>query len=159
MPEYLLAATETEFSAAARLFTEYAAGLAIDLGFQHFEEELKNLDRMYARTDGGILLCKNEGDFVACAAIRRFSDEACELKRMFVQPAHRQRGIGEHLMQRSVELAVQCGYSRIMLDTLDHMKAAIGLYKKFGFVQTEPYYHNPIESAVYFELKLPVSHS
>lgn len=154
MPEYLLAGTDAEYGEAAKLFKEYAVWLAIDLCFQHFEEELANLNKMYGAAEGGIILCTHENEYVGCVAIRKIFAEAAELKRMFVREGYRQRGIGRELMIRSIELAGQCGYRKIMLDTLAHMHPAINLYKRFGFRETAPYYYNPNETAVYFELDL-----
>ena len=154
MPEYFLANSTEKYNAAAKLFSEYAAWLAIDLGFQHFEEELVTLKKMYAPPSGGIILCKEESNYIACVGIRKIDTDTAELKRMFVQPAHHHKGIGNILMTRSIELARQCDYKMIRLDTLDHMNPAISLYKKYGFIETAPYYFNPNSTAVYFELKL-----
>jgi len=66
MPEYNLVQTDEEYKAAALLFKEYAAWLGIDLGFQHFEEELENLKTMYNAADGGIILCKVADSYIAC---------------------------------------------------------------------------------------------
>ena len=154
MPEYFLAESIEDYSAAAQLFTAYAAWLNIDLGFQHFEEELKELKKMYAPPSGGIILCKENHDHIACVAIRKIDDNTAELKRMFVQQAHQRKGIGEELMKRSIKMATQCGYKTIKLDTLNYMTAAINLYTRSGFTETAPYYYNPNSTAVFFELKL-----
>ena len=154
MPEYILAGTDEAYKAAAKLFSEYAAWLDIDLCFQHFDEELATLEKMYAPPYGGIILCKENNEYIACVALRKISDDTAELKRMFVQEAHQQKGIGNELMIRSLKLARQSGYKMIRLDTLGHMRPAINLYKKFGFRETSPYYHNPHSTAVYFELTL-----
>lgn len=154
MPEYLLADSDDTYSAAAILFAEYAAWLAIDLSFQHFDEELTSLKKMYAPPFGGIILCRKENKYIACVAIRKLDNETAELKRMFVQPAYQQKGIGKVLMNRSIDMARQCRYMRIRLDTLNYMSAAINLYKKSGFIEIAPYYYNPNSTAVYFELIL-----
>ncbi len=154
MPEYFLANSAEEYEAAAKLFAAYAEWLAIDLSFQQFEEELATLKKMYAPPSGGIILCKDGNGYIGCVAIRKIDMDTAELKRMFVQPAYQHKGIGNILMTRSIELARQCGYKRIRLDTLDHMNPAISLYKKYGFTEIAPYYFNPNSTAVYFELKL-----
>ena len=154
MPEYLIVQNDTAYQAAAALFKEYAAWLNIDLGFQHFEEELENLKAMYNAADGGIILCKEQNDFIGCVAIRRREANIAELKRMYVQPSQQHKGIGKHLLEQSLELAKNLNYEYIRLDTLNHMTPAINLYKKYGFYEIPAYYHNPVSTAVYFEKKL-----
>jgi len=154
MPEYLIVQNDAEYKAAAALFKEYAAWLGIDLGFQHFAEELENLKAMYNTADGGIILCKEQNDFIGCVAIRRSAENIAELKRMYVQPAQQHKGIGKDLLERSLELAKSLNYACIRLDTLNHMTPAINLYKKYGFYEIPAYYHNPVSTAVYFEKKL-----
>lgn len=154
MPDYLIIQNDEEYKAAIQLFKEYAAWLNIDLSFQHFYEELHNLKTMYNAADGGIILCKEENNFIACVAIRRSTANIAELKRMYVQPAHQHKGIGKKLLEKAIELAIQCKYEFIRLDTLNHMTPAINLYKKYGFYEIAPYYHNPVSTAVYFEKKL-----
>ena len=124
MPEYILVHTPQEYSAAAKLFTEYAAWLNIDLGFQHFESELKELSQMYAAPTGGIILCKEDENYIACVAIRKIDAETAELKRMYVQSDKQGKGIGKTILTQAIEMARGCGYQRIRLDTLDHMTAA-----------------------------------
>jgi putative acetyltransferase len=154
MRDYIIVQKDEEYKAASILFKEYAAWLNIDLGFQHFEKELENLKTMYNDADGGIILCKEVVGFIACVAIRRITANTAELKRMYVQPAHQHKGIGKVLLEKSIALAKVCQYEYIRLDTLSHMVPAINLYKKYGFYEIAPYYHNPNSTAVYFEKKL-----
>ena len=154
MPEYILVQNDAEYKAAAVLFKEYALWLGIDLGFQHFDEELENLKAMYKAADGGIILCKEQDSYIACVALRRNAADIAELKRMFVQPVHQHKGIGKLLLEKSIALAVSCKYKFIRLDTLNHMTPAINLYKKYGVYEIPAYYHNPVSTAVYFEKKL-----
>lgn len=153
MIEFIIANTDAEYKAASLLFREYAAWLNIDLSFQGFDEELKILETMYSAGAGGILLGKIDNRFVACVAIRRINKDMAELKRMFVQPAFRQKGYGKILLEKAIELAKACNYTTIRLDTLNYMTPAIELYKKSGFKEIPAYYHNPNSTAVYFELK------
>jgi len=154
MVNYIIAQTKEEYAMAAVLFKEYADWLDIDLGFQHFNEELLQLIEMYGAPHGGIILCKKENKFIACVAVRKFEKDIAELKRMFVQPAYQGLGIGKKLLENAIDLAIKCGYKFIRLDTLNYMTAAINLYKKYGFYEIAAYYHNPVSTAVYFEKKL-----
>ena len=152
MADFIIVETDDDYKEAAELFIEYAACLNIDLSFQHFDDELKELKSMYAAPNGGIILCKNEDRFVACVALRKIDAETAELKRMFVKPAFQQRGIGIILLQKAIELAQKLNYKRMRLDTLSHMVSAINLYKQNGFYEIPAYYNNPNSGAVYFEL-------
>ena len=154
MLDYRVIKNDEAYKAAAQLFKEYAAWLNIDLGFQHFDDELKDLKTMYNTNDGGIILCKENNDFIACVAVRRCAKNIAELKRMYVQPAHQHKGIGKTLLEKAIALAKECKYEFIRLDTLNHMTPAINLYKKYGFYEIPAYYHNPVSGAVYFEMKL-----
>ena len=154
MYDFNIINSEGEYSAAINLFKEYAAWLGIDLSFQHFEEELQSLKEMYNETDGGIILCKKEKEYIGCVAIRRIDSNTAELKRMYVQPACQQQGVGKKLLEHALTLAQNCNYSFVNLDTLNHMLPAIKLYKKYGFYEIAAYYHNPVASAVYFQKKL-----
>ena len=152
MYDYIIAGTDEDYSNAAKLFKEYAAWLNIDLSFQHFEEELQELKTMYAAPGGGIILSKNGNDYIASVAIRKINNETAELKRMFVQPAYQNKGIGKKLLEKAIEFARCANYCCIRLDTLNNMLPAINLYKQYGFYEIPAYYHNPNTTAVYFEL-------
>lgn len=154
MPDYHFAVTDTDYTEAAVLFKEYAAWLNIDLGFQHFEEELRELKTIYTKPYGGIILCSNGREYIACAGIRKIYAQNAELKRMFVKPSFRGKGIASTLLKMALQLANDCGYKKVKLDTLNTMLPAMALYKKFGFKEIPAYYHNPNPAAVYFEIIL-----
>ena len=154
MIDYIIANTDEEFGNATKLFKAYAAWLNIDLGFQHFDEELMELKIMYGLPEGGIILCKSEIEFIGCAGIRKLNGNIAELKRMFIKPAYQKQGAGKALLQNAVELAKKLNYKIIRLDTLNYMKDAIKLYKQYGFYEIPAYYNNPNDTAIYFELKL-----
>jgi len=143
--------TNEEYAEAADLFREYAAWLNIDLGFQRFDEELKTLKEMYAPPYGGIILAKEGNEFTGSIAIRKIDHDTAELKRMYVRPSYQQQGIGAILLKQALSLAKRSGYKKIRLDTLANMTPAINLYKRNGFYEIPPYYHNPESNAVYFE--------
>ena len=151
MPDYIYAVSETEYAAAASLFTEYADWLNIDLGFQKFSEELKQLKEMYGPPFGAIILAKQENNFIGCIAIRKIDIGVAELKRMYVKPTEQHNGIGKRLLEIALETAKKYRYKKIRLDTLNNMTPAIGLYKKNGFYEIPAYYYNPETTAVYFE--------
>ncbi|MBI5718607.1 MAG: GNAT family N-acetyltransferase [Burkholderiales bacterium] len=144
--------------AVRELFREYAAGLGIDLCFQHFDEELASLPGDYAEPGGVLLLALVDGAPAGCGALRPLPDadypNACEMKRLYVRRAFRGFGLGRALTQAVLEQAARAGYSTLLLDTLDDMESARGLYESLGFVEVPPYYYNPIPGAHYLKVDL-----
>jgi ribosomal protein S18 acetylase RimI-like enzyme len=80
--------------------------------------------------------------------------DACEMKRLYVRPAFRRFGLGRLIAQALMDRALQAGYSTMLLDTLDDMEAARGLYATLGFTEVPPYYFNPIAGAHYLKADL-----
>lgn len=67
------------------------------------------------------------------AGIKHVSRNVCELKRLYVSPLYRRVGLGRSLVERLLAAARILGYSKIRLETLDFMEAAIRLYESLGF--------------------------
>jgi len=145
-------------AATRDLFREYALGLGVDLCFQNFDAELAALPGDYAAPQGGLFLAWVDGALAGCGAFRPLADvdyaNACEMKRLYVRPAFRRYGLGRQLAQLLIDQATQAGYSAMLLDTLDDMEAARGLYEVLGFAEIPPYYFNPIPGAHYLKVDL-----
>lgn len=124
---------------------EYADGLGVDLSFQDFESELADPLGFYE-----LVLLADDG----CVALRRIDELTCEMKRLYVRPAGRGSGLGRQLAEAVIAEARERGYRRMLLDTLPEMTAAQVLYRSLGFRETEPYRHNPVPGAAFFELRL-----
>jgi putative acetyltransferase len=137
-----------------QLFLEYARSLGFDLCFQDFQTELDNLPGEYSAPDGSLHIAHFNNVPAACVAMRRFGNDACEMKRLYVKPQFRKLGIGRKLAERVIADARKAGYERMLLDTIGTMTEAIALYKSLGFAEIESYRFNPLEGARYFELKL-----
>ena len=144
--------------ATRELFNEYARALGFDLCFQGFDAELAGLPGDYAAPQGGLLLAFVDDELAGCGAFRPLPDvdyaNACEMKRLYVRRAFRRFGLGKVLAQALIDGAAQAGYSAMLLDTLDDMEAARGLYETLGFVEVPPYYFNPISGAHYLKVDL-----
>jgi len=156
--ELLPADTPALVDTARGLFREYAAALGIDLCFQNFEAELAGLPGEYAAPAGTLLVALVDGQPAGCGALRGLADtdypNACEMKRLYVRRAFRRFGLGRLLAQELLDRATQAGYSTLLLDTLDDMEAARGLYAALGFQEIPPYYYNPIPGAHYLKAAL-----
>jgi GNAT superfamily N-acetyltransferase len=153
-PRLIQATTEERVRLARDLFEEYAASLGFDLAFQGFPAELAGLPGEYAPPAGRLLLAECDGRLAGCAALRPMGGGACEMKRMYVRPEFRGRGIGRLLAVTLIEEARGIGYERMLLDTIAFMKEAIVLYRSLGFREIAPYRHNPVAGAAFLHLAL-----
>jgi len=151
---YKLAGNPEDYSLGKELILEYAGLLGIDLCFQNFDKEIINLSDMYSHPEGGLIIAYVDDTAIGVAGIRKFENDVCELKRMYVKYDFRGKGIGRELLDSAIKLAGTLNYKTIKLDTLESMKSAIKLYIACGFVETLSYRHNPDESVRFFELKL-----
>lgn len=165
VPETRLIVPDTPalVEATRAIFREYAASLAVDLSFQGFEPELRNLPGEYAGPNGCLLLALVEGVVAGCGAYRRITDvdypNACEMKRLYVRRAYRRFGLGRQIAQALIDDARRARYSSMLLDTLDDMETARELYVSLGFVEVPPFYFNPLPGAHYLCVDLDSIHS
>ena len=136
------------------LFIEYAKSLGVDLSFQGFEEELKSLPGKYSEPEGSIVLALVGEKPAGCAALRRITEQICEMKRLYVRDEFRGVGLGRELADRIIERAKELDYKYIRLDTLPTMERAQDMYRDMGFYEIEPYIFNPVEGTKYLEKKL-----
>ena len=146
--------TGKQLEQARKLFVEYADSLDFELCFQDFYNELETLPGDYARPLGLILLADYENQPCGCVALRQLEQDVCEMKRLYVQPSRRGLRIGKKLAERIIKEAGLIGYKRMRLDTVSSMVGAITLYRSLGFIKIQPYCHNPLKDAMYFELTL-----
>lgn len=151
----IIEATSPEHIEIARdLFREYQQFLNVDLCFQGFEEELASLPGKYAHPKGAILLAEHEGEIAGCVAVRPIEGETCEMKRLYVKDEFRGLAIGKKLADAIIEKARELNYQKMQLDTLERLETAMGIYQKLGFEKISPYYANPLDEVVYWELQL-----
>ena len=149
------ATTSSDLQQARELFKEYEAALGISLCFQNFDQELANLPGDYAPPRGRLLLAREFEQTMGCIALRPLGPTTCEMKRLFVRPEYRDRGLGRVLVEAIIEEARKIGYTQMRLDTIaDRMDRAVALYKSIGFVTIPPYRNNPVDTATFMELDL-----
>jgi ribosomal protein S18 acetylase RimI-like enzyme len=163
--------TNTHIAQARELFLEYAQSLGFSLCFQSFDKELAGLPGDYAPPDGRLLLAAYEGQLAGCVALHTLGStlaaevagrdagatlpRVCEMKRLYLRPKFRGKGIGRALAERVIDEAREIGYTQMRLDTIaTTMADAVALYRTLGFREIAPYRENPIAGALYMELKL-----
>jgi ribosomal protein S18 acetylase RimI-like enzyme len=156
----------------SRLFLAYAQSLPVKLDFQGFEEELAGLPGKYGVERGGAVFLaytpspssitpssqpKDTESIIGVVALGSFptttSIPTCELKRLYLAPSCRGRGVAKSLMDEVIARARELGYKKMLLDTLRSMTTARKLYSRYGFVEIGSYYAS-VEGAVFYKLIL-----
>ena len=144
------------------LFSEYTDMLVsinpefhLYLDIQHYDDEKENPSLKYALPDGRLYLdISDDGIARGCIALRKLSDGKGEVKRLYVRPEYRGKGIATALVERIIEDARDIGYKELYLDTLPELESAVKLYKSFGFEETGQYNDSPVDKTIFMKLSL-----
>ncbi len=116
------AADEVSAEQARWMFRSYAAefadSIAESLCFQGFESELAGLPGRCGPPSGCLLLAMDDDRPAGCVALRDLGGGTCEMKRLYVVPEHRGRGVGRLMVEEVVRRGERAGYRRMVLDTL-----------------------------------------
>ena len=146
-----------------KMFRQYFTWITddnkINMSYQGIETELDSLPGKFSPPEGCLLIAEVDGNPVGCVALRSFEPGICEMKRLFVKPECRSKGVGMALAKRVITEAQKRGYHKMLLDTGDFMVAAQKLYRSLGFKTTNQYYEVPeevLKRTVFMELSLEV---
>ena len=154
MIQIVNAREQDQYQKVRKLFVQYADSLDFDLEFQGFSQELATLPGQYAPPDGCILLAEESVRFVGCVALRPLEDKICEMKRLYVKPDYRGRGIGRMLACSIIDRAREIGYAKMRLDTIATMQEARRLYHSLEFQNIKAYRYSPLDEPSFMELEL-----
>ena len=104
----------------------------------------------------GILLVAidDNNNVIGMIAYHKHSNIRCEMKRFYVSPDCRGMKLGEKLIKEIIEHAKKVEYKEMALDMIKPLQTAIYLYNKYGFVDSELYYDNPMNDVIYMKLDL-----
>jgi GNAT superfamily N-acetyltransferase len=171
------AESPTHIEQVRELFLEYAKSLGFSLCFQGFDQELAGLPGDYAPPQGRLFLAEYDGKLAGCAAlhpvvsdksrvasrepatrsaeVRPAEERIGEMKRLYLRPEFRGKGLGRMLAERILQEARHIGYAKLRLDTVEPvMKDAVAMYRRMGFREITPYRENPMAGTLYMELDL-----
>lgn len=141
---------------AGELLNEYGRYMYEELkliaGKETFFKELDNFPGPNYRAPSGAFVVVRAANMpVGCIGIKKFGEDSCEMKRMYVRPAYRGKGIGGLLCKYVIDWCRKSMKGRILLDTNAEMKDAVSLYRKWGFIEIAPYCVNENAHPVFME--------
>ncbi len=137
-----------------RLLEQFAASVEFGLDSREFGEELASLPGAYAPPDGRLLICEEDGVAAGCIALCNLGEGIGELRRLWVGPLFRGRGLGRELTEEGLREAREIGYSKVRLHTHPSMLSARAVYQGLGFYEIERYAAVPAAEAVFLEREL-----
>lgn len=132
-------------SAAARALTD---ALEVELRERYGEEGAGGEPDpgVFAAPDGHFVVAFHEGRAIACGGLARYDEREGELRRMYVDPSARGRGLSRALLGALEDAARELGYEALRLETGDRQPEALGLYASAGFERIPcygPYVDDP----------------
>ena len=132
-------------SDAVALFTEYSQFLRTTQScgshwsYDKFLIEIDELPNAYADFEGEVLIARLELVAAACIAYRAATEGSCEIKRLYVRPEFRGRGLARQMVTEVLRRIRQRKFRRAILDTdVESMPGALNLYQSFGFTVYAP---------------------
>ena len=141
---------------ARGLVREYAA-LPHTVGrWSTASADIAALPAPFVHPRGVFVIAMDNAHAIGCGAVLQLEPGIAEMKRLYVRPAARGRGIGEALVKVLLDHAAALGCSRVRLDTAPELQAAQALYRRLGFQPIAPYRAGLLADAVCFELTLGV---
>ncbi|MGH7368645.1 MAG: GNAT family N-acetyltransferase [Candidatus Rokuibacteriota bacterium] len=147
-------AGSADHAGVTRELAEYFAFLGEEVDGAGLDHDVVDWTREYDGVAGVMLVVVDPaGHVMGTAAVRRLEPGVAELKRMWLRPACRGRGLARRLMDRCLEEARALGGRVLRLDSERRLEAAMKLYRGYGFEEIADYNGNP-RAEVWMELRL-----
>jgi carbonic anhydrase len=136
------------------MIREYVRWLDRDLSYRGFDKEMDAFEHVYTPPSGMFFVADASGTLAGCAGLLRHTAETAEIKRLYVREAFRGLSLGETLVTSVIRKAKTLGFSTLVLDAVPQTRFAQRIYERLGFVETVPYYENPVDGTRFLALKL-----
>ncbi len=154
MPEFHV--VDPASGGAQRAMAEYFAEIGAAFGFE-VGTALDDAATAYAPPRGVFVLAGADDAPLACGAVQFLDDERGEIKRMWVAPEARGRGLAAALLAHLEEQIVASGRRCAVLDTNSSLTTAVGLYESRGYERV-PDYNGNADADVWFSKPLAGGH-
>jgi putative acetyltransferase len=125
----------------------------LDPAPEGIDRDLDDLQASYIDRGGIFEILEDEdGKLLGTVGLYPLDESHIELRKMYFSKEIRGQGLGNKTLQRMIDLARKKGFRQISLETASVLKEAIGLYKKFGFIEKQDEHAPRCDQAFYLEL-------
>ncbi|MFK8058903.1 MAG: GNAT family N-acetyltransferase [Polaribacter sp.] len=110
------------------------------IGTAYEDEATDQMFETYQKNKAVYFVLEHKNKVIGGAGIAQldnFEGNTCELQKMYFLPEARGKGLGTKLISKCLDTAKNFGFDNCYLETLPYMKAAVKLYKKYGFTNLE----------------------
>jgi len=143
-------ASAADWAAFEALLRRYAATDLDQPATSSIWNDLADLPARYGAPTGGVVLAWSGAEAVGCGAFAATREAGlCEVKRFYLLPAWRGRGLGRALVNAVLRQAGAAGYARAGLSTWNHNESGLALYRALGFATVPPFKTHPNPDLVY----------
>ncbi|MEM6820438.1 MAG: GNAT family N-acetyltransferase [Verrucomicrobiota bacterium] len=132
-------ATNADRDAIEALVFSVLADYDLQVFPESTDADLKDIEGHYINRGGAFDVYLNaQEEIVGTVGLYRIDDRICELRKMYLYPEQRGKGIGKQLLEHALLKAKHLEFSQVTLETASKLKEAIHLYKRYGFEAFEP---------------------
>ena len=119
------------------------------------DADIKDIESSYFNRGGRFYVLEVEnGSIIGAYGLYPMDEQTCELRKMYLDKAHRGKGLGKLLLEDALSKARQFGFERMVLETASVLKEAIALYRSYGFIAYDPpHMSSRCDQAYLLELK------
>ena len=119
------------------------------------DADIKDIESSYFDRGGTFCVLEaQDGSIIGAYGLYPMDEQTCELRKMYLDKAHRGKGLGKFLLEDALSKARKFGFESMILETASVLKEAIALYKSYGFVEyNPPHMSSRCDQAYLLELK------
>ncbi len=99
------------------------------------DADIQDIQASYIQSGGAFKVLEDNGGIVGSYGLYRIDEDSCELRKMYLRPEYKGKGLGKMMMDDAFLTATTLGFSRMVLETNRCLKEALNLYRKYGFVE------------------------
>jgi putative acetyltransferase len=122
------------FELVKTVLTDYG----LDMDPDGTDKDISDINKSYFRNGGWFSVIESQERIVGSYGIFRIDENVCELRKMYLLKEYQGKGLGKLMMEEALQKAKELGYNEMILESNRVLNKALGLYRKYGFVEYTP---------------------